>query len=129
MYQSEATCQPVDCFKYKLALYKSSSACWSLYNVILRKGICSRHNKAEKDCSFCPKYNYNHSLYTRKMTYLQVEAIVGNSRLITLRLLCSHCGKYESVHVISRGFQTMCRSINKKKKMSQNSMKTFLKIL
>ena len=63
------------------------------------------------------------------MTYLQVEAIVGNSRLITLRLLCSHRGKYESVHVISRGFQTMCRSINKKKKMSQNSMKTFLKIL
>ena len=52
MYQSEATCQPVDCFKYKLALYKSSSACWSLYNVILRKGICSRHNKAEKIVHF-----------------------------------------------------------------------------
>jgi hypothetical protein len=34
MYQSEATCQPVDCFKYKLALYKSSSACW-------RVGLCT----------------------------------------------------------------------------------------
>ena len=61
------------------------------------------------------------------MTYLQVEAIVGNSRLITLRLLFSHRGKYESVHMISRVVQTMCKSIKKKKnvpKFDENILKT-----
>ena len=83
MYQSEATCQPVDCFKNKLALYKCSSACWSLtMSLCYEKGICSHHDQAEKIVHFALN-TINHSLYTNKMPYLQVEAIIGNSRLIT----------------------------------------------